>query len=37
MPVIRLHKGGHLIAAKLLEEGIKSKSKQWFSIFNYEL
>jgi hypothetical protein len=27
MPVIRLHKGGHLIAAKLLEEGIKSKIK----------
>jgi hypothetical protein len=26
MPVIRLHKGGHLIAAKLLE-GIKSKIK----------
>jgi hypothetical protein len=27
MPVIRLHKGGHLIAAKLLEEGIvKSKT-----------
>jgi hypothetical protein len=27
MPVIRLHKGGHLIAAKLLEEELNPKSK----------